>query len=56
MIHYMIRWLSMAWGAFLPHLNLWTTPPPAVKRSTAVLDSGTEGCLRQPEVTRSAYK
>jgi len=20
MIHYMIRWLSMAWGAFLPHL------------------------------------
>ncbi|RBP50459.1 hypothetical protein DES29_1291, partial [Sutterella wadsworthensis] len=28
MIHYMIRWLSMAWGAFLPHLNLWTTPPP----------------------------
>ena len=27
MIHYMIRWLSMAWGAFLPHLNLWTTPP-----------------------------
>ena len=27
MIHYMIRWLSMAWGAFLPHLNLWTTHP-----------------------------
>ncbi len=21
MIHYMIRWLSMAWGAFLPHLK-----------------------------------
>ena len=21
MINYMIRWLSMAWGAFLPHLK-----------------------------------
>uniref|UniRef100_UPI00242CD69E helix-turn-helix domain-containing protein n=1 Tax=Sutterella wadsworthensis TaxID=40545 RepID=UPI00242CD69E len=26
--------------------------PPAVKRSTAVFDSGTEGCLRQPQATR----
>lgn len=25
--------------------------PPAVKRSTAVFDSGTEGCLRQPQAT-----
>lgn len=30
MIHYMIRWLSMAWGAFLPHLI--SGPPTFVKQ------------------------
>ena len=36
----------------LPPLHLSLDHPPAVKRSTAVFDSGTEGCLRQPQATR----
>lgn len=33
-------------------MSLSLDHPPAVKRSTAVFDSGTEGCLRQPQATR----
>lgn len=46
MIHYMIRWLSMAWGAFLPHLNLWTTHPLFLIPELRAVS----GNLRQPEV------
>lgn len=39
----------VAWDASLDYESL--DHPPAVKRSTAVFDSGTEGCLRQPQAT-----
>ena len=52
MIHYMIRWLSMAWGAFLPHLI--SGPPTrcqAVYRCFLIPElRAVSGNLRQPEV------
>ena len=58
MIHYMIRWLSMAWGAFLPHLNLWTTHPLSSGLPLFLIPDlrAVSGNLRQPEVKCFAYK
>lgn len=60
MIHYMIRWLSMAWGAFLPHLisgpptrcHLWTTHPLSSGLPLFLIPElrAVSGNLRQPEV------
>ena len=58
MIHYMIRWLSMAWGAFLTHLNLWTTHPLSSGLPLFLIPElrAVSGNLRQPEVKCFAYK
>ena len=52
MILCMIRWLSMAWGAFLPHLNLWTTHPLSSGLPLFLIPElrAVSGNLRQPEV------
>lgn len=58
MILCMIRWLSMAWGAFLPHLNLWTTHPLSSGLPLFLIPElrAVSGNLRQPEVKCFAYK
>ena len=65
MIHYMIRWLSMAWGAFLPHLKegdscggpVEKLPPvkSAVQEAVSSLTDKSMGA-RQAEIKRTATK